>query len=268
MTKPVKSVLILTIACLVLLGGAFPCNAQWWNKLIGIKKEAQEQEQVQVQEQKQEIERPFEEKEKEKAEEPELEPLGLELRATIVDTMEAPLAVIRDEATGYEAMYQIGDRIKDAVLLEILLSMVIFDRDGKQEVLKIISEQVDGVVEDEDIITMAEDKNIIHKKALVAKYKNLNNILKEVRVLPAISRGRIAGLRIKQLKEDGIINKAGFKEQDIVKKINNYRVGSPRDAIRIYQDITRQLATNPKLNVDVTVERDGKSQTLNYEIVD
>lgn len=192
-----------------------------------------------------------------------LTPLNLELIATFIDTPYKSLAFIKDTITGYEHMYKIGDRIKDAVIFDIALSEVILERDGSKEILRIASNSSNS----QDIITQDKDKTTIHKMPLVSRYKNLNSLLKEVSLRPAFSKGRIQGVRITNFKDKSIIKEAGLKENDIVKRINNLKITNPKDAISIYKALSKQANEDPNLILKVTIEREGKIETLTYNVV-
>ncbi|MBI2871191.1 MAG: hypothetical protein HYY14_05710 [Candidatus Omnitrophica bacterium] len=194
------------------------------------------------------------------------EPLNLELVATVLDKPDGSLALIRDKGTGYEAEYAAGDRIRDAILDRIGLGKVVLTRaSGSQEILEITYPSQDHSL-DSPCITSEGGKRIVNKKSVMAKYKNLNSVLKEVELRPALANGRIQGLKIIGLEEKGLAAQAGFKQFDVIKKINNRKITSPREAAALYKTLVQQARSDAAFKVEVNVDRNGSARTFVYNL--
>ena len=192
--------------------------------------------------------------------------LPYELIATVLNK-EDTFATIKHKATGYKNDFRVGDRIVNADIKEILLSKVILDIDGKEEILVIIPAPSRIVASAKDIITRQGDVNVISATALVAKYENINNILKEARIMPYIKGGKMAGVKLSKIKDNSIFKDAGLNDDDIIKKINNRRISDSKDAFALYKDITQKLRTNNELDIDIEFERGGEKKSINYVLV-
>jgi len=197
-------------------------------------------------------------------------PLNLEIIATLVDKKESnkSMAYIKDLETGYEAGYRIKSRIRDAVISEIEFDKVTFLRkNGKKEILKVKYNDYPKY-ELSEIIIKENGKVSVDRLKLISNYSNLNALLKEVILEPFLYRGRVEGVKIRHIENNSIILTAGLMENDIIKKVNNRSIISAEDAIDVYNN----LKPNPnnihkKFDLTLTVEREGKPQTLSYNII-
>ena len=73
-------------------------------------------------------------------------------------------------------------------------------------------------------------------------------------------KGLIEGVKIARISDDSEAKKAGLKENDIIKKVNNIKITK-------FSDLKGQLtAKRPGDLVDITVERDGESITKSVKL--
>lgn len=194
--------------------------------------------------------------------EKERAPLHLVLLGTIVKGSSS-LARIKDEISGYEAYYKVGDRIKNLLLVKIGYAEVEFlKKDGSKEVLRVV-----GFSPEEKVFREIEkNRRIVHKDALLAKFPGFNHILGELSVSPEVSKGEMKGFRLERIKENSLISQAGFREGDIVRKIEGYALKSPFDVFKIYQRIKEDYKKGLIKSIEVEVERGKKREKLIYQI--
>lgn len=100
----------------------------------------------------------------------------------------------------------------------------------------------------------------------IAKYTgDLGSILQQARMVPNIvpgSGGRVDGFRFVAIQPGSIYEKLGFKPMDVIKSVNNEPVNSPTKAMELYN------ALKSEGKIRLSVERNGREETFNYNIAD
>lgn len=98
----------------------------------------------------------------------------------------------------------------------------------------------------------------------IAKYTaDLGSILQQARMVPNIvpgSGGKVDGFRFVSIQPGSIYEKLGFKVMDVIKQVNNEAVNSPTKAMELYN------ALKTEGQIRLTVERNGREETFNYNI--
>lgn len=192
----------------------------------------------------------------------------LELIGTIICDGDSRLAIIRDTRTGYEHRYRVGDRITSFVLSEVGMGTAVLSQQGGEKETLFVKDATRPIQNTPtDIITSDGEKKVVKKNALIAKYNNPNNIIKEAKVLLALSGGKINGIKIKGLKEGGIIEKAGLKKEDVVKAVDGLSIKDIKSASEIYKKLARSARGDSPFKVEIALERDGQDKNIVYEVV-
>ena len=115
---------------------------------------------------------------------------------------------------------------------------------------------------DADILKVQPNEFSI-KRSDFSKYTgNLDEILKQARMLPNKKNGEIKGYRFVNIQPNSIYEKLGFRVGDIIKQVNNEPVNNPQKAIKLYQ------ALQSSNQIQITLERNGSEQDNTYSIID
>lgn len=100
----------------------------------------------------------------------------------------------------------------------------------------------------------------------IAKYtSDLGSILQQARMVPNIipgTGGRVEGFRFVAIQPGSIYEKLGFKPMDVIKKVNSEDVNSPTKAMELYN------ALKTEGRIQLTIERNGRDETFNYNITE
>lgn len=107
------------------------------------------------------------------------------------------------------------------------------------------------------------ENNFTLKRADLLKYTNdLSSILMQARAVPnrEPGTGNINGFRLLDMQPGSIYEQLGLQRMDVIKAVNGTPVDSPAKAMELYQT----LKNDPK--VSIQIERNGKSEALNYNI--
>ena len=107
------------------------------------------------------------------------------------------------------------------------------------------------------------DNNFVLKKADLLKYTNdLSSLLMQARAVPnrEPGTGAVNGFRVLDMKPGSIFEQLGIQRMDVIKAVDGTPVDSPAKAMELYQ----ALKNSNKLSIQV--ERNGKTETMNYNI--
>jgi len=110
------------------------------------------------------------------------------------------------------------------------------------------------------------DTTFTMRRADINKYtSDLGSILQQARMVPNIipgTGGRVEGFRFVAIQPGSIYEKLGFKPMDVIKKVNNEDVNSPTKAMELYN------ALKSEGRISLTIERNGRDETMQYNITD
>lgn len=112
-------------------------------------------------------------------------------------------------------------------------------------------------------VQRVSDNNFVIKRADLLKYTNdLSSILMQARAVPnrEPGTGNINGFRLLDMQPGSIYEQLGLQRMDVIKAVDGTPVDSPAKAMELYN----ALKSAPK--VGIQIERNGKTETLNYTI--
>jgi general secretion pathway protein C len=115
-----------------------------------------------------------------------------------------------------------------------------------------------------DEVTKKGEFDFTMRRSDIAKYTaDLGSVLQQARMVPNIvpgSGGRVEGFRFVAIQPNSIYDKLGFKPMDVIKGVNGEEVNSPTKAMELYN------ALKSEGRITLTVERNGRTETFNYNI--
>jgi general secretion pathway protein C len=88
----------------------------------------------------------------------------------------------------------------------------------------------------------------------------MDKIWRDISISQHRSNGKLDGFRINYVKKGSDFEKLGLRRGDILKAINAQELNSMGAAMEFYKEI------NNIENLTLTIERDGRSEELEYEI--
>ena len=193
-----------------------------------------------------------------------LEPTDLKLKllGTVSGNNKKAYAVIEDTAKKHQDLYRIGDSIQNATLKMILREKVILRVNGKDEILGI--EEASGSQKTRIVsksADMATSQNITLKRSRIeTAVKDVNNLMKQVRIRPHFTNGKPDGLRLTGIRPNSIFYNMGLKSGDIITGVNSNNIESVDDVLKFYQSLQSSSS------VALQVKRRGRPKTINYNI--
>ncbi|MCS6927056.1 MAG: hypothetical protein NZ578_14265 [Candidatus Binatia bacterium] len=197
------------------------------------------------------------------------------LLGTAMRNREEAFAIIEDQTTQLQGLYRKGQTIAPGVtLVQVEWDRAIIERDGRRETLvlpaepsspkatrsvNVLSPSPDAPVS--GVSQVAPDTFHIARQEVERAMANLNDIFTQVRAVPYTSPDGVPqGFRLFSIKVDSLIDRLGFKDGDIVQRVNGVEVTDPSTAFALLQDLRGYS------HVRVDVLRNHQPVTLSYEI--
>ena len=218
-------------------------------------------------------------------------PLQLQLKGTVVGLDPSySWAVIENMTTRKQDLYKVGDVVSGAQIIEIYRNRVILKREGKEEILMVFEEDKIAKLAGQEPVQslpsgqsppgpappgvngpeggsargaptkVGENQWAFSKDDVNSAINNANEILSQINIAPYFEEGAARGYKVENIQEGSLINQAGFKSGDIVKRVNGMPIETPDQLIQAYQKL------KDTTNIQVEVERDGRTITLDYQI--
>ena len=180
------------------------------------------------------------------------------------DNPQDSFVVLEDLDKKEQGIYQLGDEAGGMKLEEISNEGAVFKKNNQERV------SISKSQKDEDLLPELE-KNIkkigpntwkIPKGEIIKATVNPNRYGTSFKVYGYLKDGKLSSIGITDIKKDSLPEKLGFKNNDIIKRVNGQKIETPKQAFKLYLD----LMVKPKTTVKVDIERDQKEETLIYEI--
>lgn len=225
-----------------------------------------------------------------------LPPLHLMLLGTSVgDIPENSIAFIEDDKEKQQRPYRVGDTVQGWTLTRIEREAAVFSFEGSQRRIELRGEapseaQATPPVAPQDsanpwhvvadrvfksdsltkeraakiksaIHPVSDTKRIVDRASVYGTLKdNPLQVMREAAVLPAFAAGRLVGLQLSSVPEDGILKQSGFQSGDVIRTVNKEPVSDPATLLGLAAQLQQANA------VQVEIERDGKPLTLTYQL--
>jgi type II secretion system protein C len=206
----------------------------------------------------------------------EAEPVPTTLNYQLVGTVifrnpARSLAAIQDKGDSKLYPVRIGDQIGENVqILSVEARKVIFinSQARRKEFLEIpedtnikISTASSFTKPSGAGISQVEDnKFVISRNEIDSQMANFNVLITQARAVPEMRGGQMVGFKLMQIVPNSFYQKAGFKENDVIKSVNGEKITDAAKALELLQG----LKSMPSL--DMTIERGGKDVNFNYDI--
>ena len=186
------------------------------------------------------------------------------LRGTVLLDSGGGYAILENLANGAQRLHRLGDRVENFSLVSIKWGRVVLKDSGGEKVLAMVSQPSgeEGRIssEEDEIKQVVENKRIISRSFVEKAAANANQILTQVRIRPHFVSGVSEGYWVGNIQPGSIIEEMGFRNGDIIKKVNGQDMSSPEKIFQLYQEIHKTGL------VVIDVERGNQIKTLTYEI--
>ncbi len=107
---------------------------------------------------------------------------------------------------------------------------------------------------------ISETEWVINQEAVQSAMDDMSSLLSDARMTPVSTKGHVEGFRVTEIRPQGVFDAIGLKNNDVLKRVNNYDMSSPERAIQVLS------ALKGERNFTIDIERDGKKMSLNYQV--
>lgn len=200
--------------------------------------------------------------------------LGLKLWGTVSGTTGKTFAVIEETSNRKQRLFSAGDKVQSASVEMILRGKVVLDVNGKKEILWIEKpDRKRGNVPVKRVSTTpssapaaigsTEKKDVVIQRSRIEDaIKNVNQLMKYVRIRPHFTNGQPDGLKLTGVRPGTIFTDIGFRNGDIITGVNGKSIESVDDALQFYSSLKNAT------DVDLQIRRRGVKQTIKYRVED
>lgn len=188
---------------------------------------------------------------------PEIQPaLQLTLNGIVASANEgASIALIADE-TGKENIYHVGDKIKDACLIRIAPTRVVFLRSNGQQELFYLRKEEQLMAQSEEaswqyVVKKIDDNQVqIDRRNFSNMFPSLGDLFEKFGAVPAISRSKPLGIKITQLPSEEMAEALCVKKNDIITSVNKIPATTNKGRMKIYDYLT-SIKDNESFDIEI-----------------
>ncbi len=187
--------------------------------------------------------------------------LNIALLGTFTGNNQNAFAVIEETDIKKEALYGVGDEVKDAVIRKILREKVVLSVDGRDEVLTMAETHTSQNEKRPSSFTPIPSGSSItvELSELRNSLKNINRLVSEARIRPHFrENGETDGLSVTRIKKGSVFAKLGLRDGDIVQGIDDRPIRSPDDILGLYNKLKAGTS------VSLQLERGGNPEKIEY----
>jgi general secretion pathway protein C len=106
----------------------------------------------------------------------------------------------------------------------------------------------------------SENTYVVNQKAVDESLENPRNILTDARLLPRMVNGVQEGFVMREVRQGGIYDKLGLRNNDILLGVNDLQLSSPETALKAF------TALRGMNRIELDVVRNGRKMTLTYTL--
>ena len=219
----------------------------------------------------------------EKVVEEAVQPTQLRLRLigiVAAASLRQQYAIIEDlQRSGAQDLYQVGDVVQRAAIIDIRPDCVLLDTRRQREKLcfeynndanggpassrrgdtRSDSAAPANGSADDDVVRVDQGTWRVKRDLITEQFADLGTLSRQVRVTPHTIQGRPSGFRLTRLRP-GLLQRIGLLNGDVLQRVNGLDINSPEEALKAYQAV--QSAPTVRLEI----LRRNSPTTLTYEI--
>jgi general secretion pathway protein C len=222
---------------------------------------------------------------------PPATPLQLKLVGVVAGTNATRFAIL--ESTGNppgQAVYQVGDMVQQAVIVDIRPDCAVLERQGRRESLCFQQDTgttpapqsaapapaarqsaatpapapapatAPGDTGGSNIVRVDPGTWRVSRELVLENFANVGSLAAQATVTPYFVQGQQQGFRLSRMQAGGVLQQIGLQEGDVLQKVNGLNIHSPQEALQAYQ----QLQTEATVRLNII--RNNRPTTLTYEL--
>jgi general secretion pathway protein C len=194
-------------------------------------------------------------------------PGSYKLVGTVTGPGNRSYAIIQEGADRKQKIYHFRENIDGGKIVKIFRDRVFIKRQGEEEVLSFSPEKDRThpgasltAPTGEIVKKISPNRFLINREDVMTFVGNVNKFMTQARLKPHFVMGRPNGYSVSEIIPGSLIEKIGLSNNDIIKKINGQMINKPEEVFQAYSQLARDS------NIEVEIERGGRSETFRYEI--
>ena len=188
--------------------------------------------------------------------------LKLKLWGTVSGLGGQTYAVIEEAKSRQQNLYKVGDAVQNATVKMVFREKVILSVNGQDEVLELeeIRGLASGRMPPQTATKSRRQKITLKRSQIESSVKNVNELMKQVKIRPHTENGQAAGLMLSSIQRGSIFRRMGLRSGDVITGVNGNSLVSVDDALKIYENMKSSS------NMSIEIKRRGRNRTIDYNI--
>lgn len=186
---------------------------------------------------------------------PSEEYTAFDLKGTMPINQAVGYAIVEEKGKGKQKLYRIGDMIGQARLIRITRNTAIL-KDGEKEFVMKIKESAEGPLMGRS--PKPGSGIAVNRQEVTQSLTDLKSIMSQAVVRPFLVEGVQQGFIVSSIVPGSLYQKLGLQNGDVVVDVNNKKLESADDILRLVN--TMQAGGS----VSVKLMRNGQNETINY----
>lgn len=195
------------------------------------------------------------------------------LVGTITGPQAYSWAILQEKGSRKQQVYRIHGDIDGGKILSVSRRQIEIEREGKKEVLPLSVEEAGlrspapppaspgtASSKGEEVKKLSANRYLVNREDVAGAVGDVNRFMTQARLKPHFEMGRPAGYSVSEIIPGSLMEKLGLKNNDVVKKVNGMAISRPEEVMQAYAQLQRDS------NIEVEIERGGRSEILRYEI--
>jgi general secretion pathway protein C len=208
--------------------------------------------------------------------------LHLKLVGVSLPSWTRPFAILEDNNTHDQAVYQLGNQIPDAgELTAVSKTKVTINHNGTLVTLEMQTDQPDQSAGappapspimaamppippmpefNRDVRRVGPNEFAITRSAVDRNLQNMGQLFTQMRAIPNVQDGKTDGFRLSEVVPGSLFQQMGLRNGDVISSISGQDLNDPTQAIALLNSLRNSSA------LSITVRRHGRPVELNYQI--
>ena len=201
-------------------------------------------------------------------------PGGYLLVGTITGPQGKSWAILQEKGSRRQQIYRIHGNIEGGKILSISRNQIQIERGGEKETLRLSEDEQKPAAsatapaapstplsrKGEEVKKLSANRYVVNREDVAAAVGNVNQFMTQARLKPHFEMDRPAGYSVSEIVPGSLMEKLGLRNGDIVRKVNGTAITRPEEIMQAYAQLQRDS------NIEVEIERAGRSEILRYEI--
>lgn len=190
-----------------------------------------------------------------------------------------PFAILEDNNTHDQAIYQLGDQVPDAgQLVAVEKTRVTIDHNGTHVNLDLPTDEMNSGAapapapvpqpmipampprSGRDVRRVGPNEFTIDRAAVDRNLQNMGQLFTQMRAIPNVQNGKTDGFRLSEVIPGSLFSQMGLRNGNVVSAIGGQDLNDPTQAIALLNSLRNASS------LSITVMRHGRPVELQYQI--